>query len=155
MRKKETAKRKLANQRPAAKINSDRIDAGTLEGGIFEPDDDIHREFEEAQRVSSGGQELLRRKIREHNADEPLVAGEDLDADWTEASTSGEESVVGGNPVPDQNNIEIIGEAVGLEYEDNEPLHTTEKISERDRHRWELDPASSEDYKLRIKEQAK
>jgi hypothetical protein len=43
-----------------------------------------------------------------------------------------------------------LGEAVGLIYEDNEPLHTAEKLNERDRRRWELDPASSEDYNDRV-----
>ena len=46
--------------------------------------------------------------------------------------------------------MEEIGEALGVTYEDNEPLHTTEKVGERDRKRWELDPASSEDYNDRV-----
>jgi len=46
--------------------------------------------------------------------------------------------------------VEELGEAVGLRYQDNEPLHTEEKLQERDRNRWELDPASSEDYFNRV-----
>ena len=48
-----------------------------------------------------------------------------------------------------QGATESIGDAVGLHYEDNEPLNTTEKVEDRDRHRWELDPASAEDYQQR------
>jgi hypothetical protein len=36
-----------------------------------------------------------------------------------------------------------------VEYQDNEELKASDKISKRDKHRWELDPASSEDYQDR------
>ena len=55
----------------------------------------------------------------------------------------------GDNPTPDQEVVEEIGRSVGVEYQDNEELKGSDKISRRDRHRWELDPASSEDYKDR------
>ena len=45
--------------------------------------------------------------------------------------------------------MDAIGAAVGLTYSDSEPLHTTEKLERRDEHRWELDPASAEDYEER------
>jgi Family of unknown function (DUF6335) len=41
--------------------------------------------------------------------------------------------------------------ALGLTYEDNEPLNTNEKLEARDLHRWELDPASSAGYEERMK----
>jgi hypothetical protein len=37
-------------------------------------------------------------------------------------------------------------------YEDNEELKAAGKVEKRDRNRWELDPASAEDYKDRDKE---
>ena len=49
----------------------------------------------------------------------------------------------------DQDVVDDIGKALGLEYNDNEELKSGDKVSERDKHRWELDPASSEDYKDR------
>lgn len=67
-----------------------------------------------------------------------------------DAGSSSDETVGGSNPTPDQDNVDELGEAVGLTYEDSEELEV-EKISDRDTHRWELDPASSEDYKERIK----
>ena len=78
-----------------------------------------------------------------------IGAGGDIDADWRR-SDIGEETPGGSTPTPDQDVVEELGEAVGLRYEDNEPLDTAEKIAERDRHRWELDPASSEDYNKRV-----
>jgi hypothetical protein len=41
--------------------------------------------------------------------------------------------------------VEEIGEAFGITYEDDEPLHTGDLIAERDRHRWELNPESAEE----------
>ncbi len=41
---------------------------------------------------------------------------------------------------------DTLGEAFGLLYAPNEELRCGEKEQDRDRHRWELDPASAEDY---------
>jgi hypothetical protein len=124
------------------------IDAGTAESEQYEPNEEVQREFAEAQRLASGG-EQFRRELREHHSRTPDLAGGDIDADWARADI-GEETVGGSSPTPDQDVVDELGEAVGLTYEDNEPLHTTEKVEERDRKRWELDPASSEDYNDRV-----
>lgn len=44
-----------------------------------------------------------------------------------------------------------MGWAEGLDYQDGEPLRVGEKERERDQHRWELDPASAEDYSERLR----
>jgi hypothetical protein len=76
----------------------------------------------------------------------PAMTGGDVDADWESAYSVGDEAPGGDNPTPDQDIVDDIGRAVGVEYEDNEELKGEEKIAKRDRKRWELDPASSEDY---------
>jgi hypothetical protein len=124
------------------------IDAGTAESEQYEPDEEVQEEFREAQRLGSGGEHLIR-ELREHHSRTPDLSAGDIDADWARADV-GEETVGGSAPTPDQDIVEEVGEAVGLTYEDNEPLHTTEKVEERDRKRWELDPASSEDYNDRV-----
>jgi hypothetical protein len=124
------------------------IDAGTAESEQYEPDEEVQQEFAEAQRLASGGEQLIR-ELREHHSRTPDLSAGDIDADWGRADV-GEETVGGSAPTPDQDIVEELGEAVGLTYEDNEPLHTTEKVEERDRRRWELDPASSEDYNDRV-----
>ena len=83
-------------------------------------------------------------------ADPHLVAG-DVDADWASAYSVGDEAPGGDNPTPDQDVVELIGRSLGIEYEDDEELEGGEEIVARDRHRWELDPASSEDWKDRKK----
>jgi hypothetical protein len=128
--------------------NDKFIDAGNAESELVEADAEVLEEFAEAQRLASGGQ-LLSRELREHHSRTPQDTAGDIDADWRR-SDIGEETPGGSTPTPDQDVVEELGEAVGLHYEDNEPLDTAEKIAERDRHRWELDPASSEDYNKRV-----
>ena len=124
------------------------IDAGDAESEQFEADDEVKIEFAEAQRLASGG-EQFKRELREHHSRTPALSGGDLDADWARADV-GDETVGGSAPTPDQDVVDELGEAVGLTYEDNEPLHSAEKVEERDRRRWELDPASSDDYNDRV-----
>lgn len=124
------------------------IDAGRAETEEYVPDQEVLEEFAEAQRLGSNNDQFVR-ELREHHSRAPDVSGGDIDADWARSDV-GEETVGGSNPTPDQDVVDELGEAVGLTYEDNEPLHTTEKVEERDRKRWELDPASSEDYNARV-----
>ena len=132
----------------AQKAKEEFIDAGRAESDEYEPDEEVKTEFEEAQRLGSGA-DLLKRELREHHSRTPELSGGDIDADWAGADV-GDETVGGSSPTPDQDVVEEIGEALGVTYEDNEPLHTTEKVAGRDRKRWELDPASSEDYNDRV-----
>jgi len=130
------------------KTREEFIDAGDAESEEYQADEEVTEEFAEAQRLASGG-EQLKRELREHHSRTPQLSGGDIDADWAGADV-GDETVGGSSPTPDQDVVDELGEAVGLTYEDNEPLHSTEKVEERDRRRWELDPASSEDYNDRV-----
>jgi hypothetical protein len=93
------------------------------------------------------GREEMSEARREH-AGMLDLGGSDPDVDVENAYFSGDEAPGGDNPTPDQDIVDEIGRAVGLEYQDVEELDT-EKVVERDKHRWELDPASSDDYKER------
>ena len=124
------------------------VDVGRAESEIFEPTQEVKGAFEEAAQLGSGGQ--LIEKLREHYTSSPALSGGDVDAAWEDADV-GEESVGGGNPTPDQDVVDELGKAMGVNYEDSEPLHTTEKLEARDAHRWELDPASSEGFAERMK----
>jgi hypothetical protein len=87
-------------------------------------------------------------KTREHHGMND-VAGGDVDVDVEDAFFTGEEAPGGDNPTPDQDIVDDIGKALGVEYADNEELKASDKVTKRDKHRWELDPASAEDYKER------
>ena len=86
---------------------------------------------------------------QKHRGMPTSITGGDVDVDVEDAYFTGDGAPGGDNPGPDQEVVEEIGKALGVEYEDSEELKSSDKIGERDRHRWELDPASSDDYKDR------
>jgi len=98
-----------------------------------------------ASAVRTGRREMKER-IDEHTETSPAMTGGDVDADWESAYAVGDEAPGGDNPTPDQDIVDDIGHAIGVEYQDNEELKGEAKISKRDRNRWELDPASSDDW---------
>jgi hypothetical protein len=99
--------------------------------------------------AARSGRHELQESRREHNEVSPELTAGDVDADWQDAYSVGDEAPGGDNPTPDQDRVDDIGKALGVQYDDNEELKGSDKISQRDRHRWELDPASSDDYKDR------
>jgi hypothetical protein len=101
-----------------------------------------------ASAVRTGRHELSQ-KLKEHTETGPAITAGDVDADWESAYSVGDEAPGGDNPTPDQDIVDDIGKAIGVQYEDNEELKGEKKISDRDKKRWELDPASSEDYEDR------
>lgn len=98
-----------------------------------------------ASAAHSGGEEM-RDTLKKNNSTSPRLTGGDVDADWQTADSHGDESPGGDNPTPDQDVVDEIGRALGVEYADDEELQGGAEISERDAHRWELDPNSKDDF---------
>jgi hypothetical protein len=94
----------------------------------------------------TGRAELAERRHNEQGLSPDIAAG-DLDVNLEDAYFTGDEAPGGDNTTPDQDVVDEIGRALGVEYDDNEELKSTDKVANRDKHRWELDPASAEDYK--------
>ncbi len=115
-------------------------------------DDDIVQtppsslDFDRSASAARSGRRGLREKYDEHTETSPALTGGDVDADWESAYSVGDEAPGGDNPTPDQDLVDDIGRAVGIEYQDNEELKGEAKVAKRDRNRWELDPASSDDW---------
>ena len=99
--------------------------------------------------AAESGQNMYHQRAKEHTEGVHALTGGDVDTDWNDAYSSGEETPGGDMSTPDQDVVEEIGRALGVEYEDSEELKGAEKIESRDRNRWEYDPASAEDYKDR------
>ena len=102
--------------------------------------------------VAAGSAKLAER-IRNNPNTDPTLSGGDIDATWEMAESQGDEAVAGDAPTPGQNNVEEMGQAMGVTYQDNEELKAGQKERDRDKHRWELDPASSDDYKDRVRDE--
>jgi hypothetical protein len=108
-------------------------------------DPEIEEFMEEEISRAPKDPELLAQRLRNNTASSPTDAGGDLDAAWEEIDQSGSETIAGDNPTPDQSMVEENARAVGVSFEDNEELDFLEKISRRDRKRFELDPRSKTD----------
>ena len=111
-------------------------------------DDEIEPPFVD---VTAGSKQLADR-LQNNQGTDPTLSGGDIDARWDDAESGGDETVGGSTATPGRNDLDAIGEAVGVTYADGEELKIGEKEERRDRHRWELDPASSEDYVDRTNE---
>jgi hypothetical protein len=111
----------------------------------YTEDKDIEEHFARRQQLAVGGRQVMKEELDEHNALSPDLSAGDLDANWQRADQVGEEAVGGSVSTPDQDIVEEIGEAAGLTYEDDEPLGGEDKILDRDRNRWELNPESADE----------
>ena len=106
------------------------------------PDEEIQElmndEIEHAPKAPSE----LAERLRENHDSSPADSGGDIDAEWEDVNDSGAESVGGHNPTPDQSDVEANAHAMGIDFQDNEPLDLLEKMEKRDRNRYELDEGS-------------
>ena len=82
----------------------------------------------------------LARDVAAHTETSPRLTGGDVDADWMTAYSSGEESVGGSVATPDQDVVDELGRALGVEQEADAPVQTSDEILRaRDRLRWHLE----------------
>jgi hypothetical protein len=134
--------------RTAPGLDRSRRQLREIENGVPTPPSSLDPDRGFASAARTGRQEMQEAR-REHTETSPVLTGGDVDADWEDAYAVGDEAPGGDNPTPDQDRVDDIGKALGVTYEDNEELKGADKIAERDKHRWELDPASSDDYRDR------
>jgi hypothetical protein len=99
--------------------------------------------------AARSGRAGMEHSQRDHQGMSSDITAGDLDVDVEDAYFTGDDAPGGENSSPDQVIVDDIGKALGVEYDDDEPLKASDKVTERDKHRWELDPASAEDYKER------
>jgi len=107
----------------------------------MEIEQDRLSEIEDAPRAP----DELEQRVRENHSASPADSGGDIDAQWEEVNTTGSESVFGDNPTPDQSDVEANAHAMGINFEDNEPLDFVKKLEKRDDDRYELDESSTSD----------
>jgi uncharacterized protein DUF6335 len=81
-----------------------------------------------------------------HTETSPTLTGGDVDADWRNAAATGEEAVGGSVATPDQDIVDELGRALGVERDDEDELTTSEEILRaRDGRRWELEAEETAD----------
>ena len=81
-----------------------------------------------------------------HHETSPALSGGDLDADWMGSEGAGEETVGGSVATPDQDVVDEIGRALGVEQAPDAQVRTSDEIlRERTQHRWEIERAAAEE----------
>jgi hypothetical protein len=115
--------------------------------------DEVARRYESAaldsetmitDNLAEMGRRLVEREFEKYHSVGPELTAGDVDARWQEAEDSGAETPGGHVATPDQDNVDEIGRAVGMEFQDNQELRTPgEILLRRDRRRWEMDRRST------------
>lgn len=81
-----------------------------------------------------------------HHETSPILSGGDVDADWMQAEGTGEETVGGSVATPDQDVVDEIGRALGVEQAPDEHVRTSDEIlRERARRRWDMERAAADE----------
>jgi uncharacterized protein DUF6335 len=88
--------------------------------------------------------EMLQEREAHHEVT-PVLCGGDVDADWARAESAGDEAVGGSTATPDQDVVDELGRALGVEQETDAELRTTGDIlRDRDRFRWHLEALAAD-----------
>src|SRR6185369_11694847 len=106
----------------------------------------IDDEIEPPDLDIAAGSKQLADRFQNNQGTDPTLSGGVIDARWEDAESGGDETVGGSTATPGRNDLDKMGKAVFITYGDTEKLRIGEKRGSRDKNRWELDPASSEDY---------
>lgn len=130
---------------PRQKKSTDRASLGTARPAPGRQQDADGRKQQSptavaAEALRTGVLPPTSRKEAEIPNEDEILAG-DPDDDTLANEYSGENTPGGSSPTPDQNDVDEIGRAYGLQDEDSGELHSGEEVLERrDRHRQELNP---------------
>lgn len=101
----------------------------------------------------AAGSAKLRHELRDNPGNDPVVTGGDPDARWETAQFSGDEAAISSMPTPEHNDVDVLGQSMGVTYAADEELKVGDKERSRDKKRWELDPASADDYRERLRDE--
>jgi len=133
-----------SKRRPDQAVRETVRGAGQITFPIGLLDPEVAEEFVNVQRQMRSRSRRLIGRSESWSHDLDLTDG-DLDAAW-DGSDVDEYGLDRSAPTPDQNAVDELGKQVGLTFRDNELVDAPGKVGLRDHDRWELTPASSEDY---------
>lgn len=134
------ASQKVATPPPPVRLQRERRRLPEVEAEGFTGTGGDSRLLQSAK----AGHDEMRSELRQHTESSPELTAGDVDAKWQDAYAVGDEAPGGDNMTPDQDRVDDIGKALGIEYDDDEELQGGAEITARDESRWELDPESKE-----------
>lgn len=113
----------------------------------------LQRRVSAADAVHVSGQVSPAEEVEPRRETGPELTGGDVDADWQRAHLSGDEAVGGSVQTPDQDIVDELSQALGVEEDLRSPIHGVEEIlAERDRRRWELEEEAAAEAEGRREE---
>lgn len=96
--------------------------------------------------METAGLTRLPDALAEHHETSPILTGGDVDADWQRADSVGEEAVGGSVATPDQDVVDEIGHALGVEQESDAEVRASDDIlRERDAQYWRLESDAADE----------
>jgi Family of unknown function (DUF6335) len=148
-RKRTTTRRAGTKRSPARRARSKRAPTKRAAPSPGKARSRTRKRTPATRRGREGGEDRgqtvgLLRDLTEHHETGPAASAGDIDADWQRAQSSGEETVGGSVSTPDQDVVDEIGHALGVEQAQRAPLRSSEEIlEERDRRYWDLERRAS------------
>ena len=136
-----TPARKAATPPPPVRLQRERRRLPEVEAEGFTGTGGDARLLQSAK----AGHDEMQSELRQHTESSPELTAGDVDAKWQDAYAVGDEAPGGDNMTPDQDRVDDIGKALGIEYDDDEELQGGAELTARDESRWELDPDSKEE----------
>jgi hypothetical protein len=122
-----------------------RVTTPLTNSTISAPEEVPDHEAVVMENLAAAGGRRLEQELEEYHSVSPVLTAGDIDAEWQDAENTGAETPGGHMATPDQDNVDQIARAVGMELQDNQELHTHEEIfAKRDQHRWELNRSSAD-----------
>src|SRR5215207_10388392 len=106
--------RSPSTRKKATKTPSDAQTLRSTAPSILDPD------LIGSGNLTSAGGRLMEEELEEYHSVSPILSGNDVDAKWQAAEGGGEEAVGGHAPTPDQDIVDELGRATGIEFQDNQ-----------------------------------
>lgn len=76
---------------------------------------------------SLSGASVTIKEGKKYNEMGPNLSSDDIDANWQDGETTGQETSMGPNPTPDQDQVDAISEPWGTDYKSDEELNVAKK----------------------------
>ena len=109
-----SAVRPIARPLHTLSLDRNRRHLPELENNVPTPPSSL--DLDRTPSAARSGRHGMREARLQHNETSPELTGGDVDASWEDAYSTGDEAPGGDNPTPDQDRVDDIGKALGVQY---------------------------------------
>ena len=109
-----SASRPIARPLHTLSLDRNRRHLPEIEDNVPTPPSSL--DLDRTPSAARSGRQGMRGARLQHNETSPELTGGDVDASWEDAYSTGDEAPGGDNPTPDQDRVDDIGKALGVQY---------------------------------------